>query len=71
MLDADDVWLPHKLEEQVSILDSHREAGMLYGNSLYWSSWTGRPEDKERDYMPKLRVPPNSLMPPQPSFRSS
>src|SRR3712207_4093497 len=30
-LDADDVWLPHKLQQQVEILNSHPEAGMVYG----------------------------------------
>jgi glycosyltransferase involved in cell wall biosynthesis len=47
-LDADDVWLPHKLREQVSILDAHPDVGMLYGETLYWYSWRqdrGRPRD--------------------------
>src|SRR5205085_967833 len=30
-LDADDVWLPHKLERQVAILNSQPEAAMVYG----------------------------------------
>src|SRR5215207_10509527 len=47
-LDADDVWLPHKLQQQVQILNSHPEAGMVYGTWQYWYSWTGRPEDIQR-----------------------
>lgn len=39
-LDADDVWFPNKLEEQVPILESHPEAAMLYGRTQYWFSWT-------------------------------
>ena len=39
-LDADDVWLPHKLEQQVPLLESHPEAVMLYGRTQYWFSWT-------------------------------
>lgn len=39
-LDADDVWLPHKLEQQVSILESHPEAAMLYGRTQFWFSWS-------------------------------
>ncbi|WP_416672255.1 glycosyltransferase family 2 protein [Egbenema bharatensis] len=39
-LDADDVWLPQKLEQQVAILDRHPEAAMLYGRTQYWFSWT-------------------------------
>ncbi|MHC5074529.1 MAG: glycosyltransferase family 2 protein, partial [Planctomycetota bacterium] len=40
-LDADDIWLPYKLEQQIPILVSHAQAGMLYGSSYYWYSWTG------------------------------
>ena len=48
-LDADDVYLPNKLQEQIPLLDAHPEAGMLYGSTEYWYSWTGRVEDRERD----------------------
>lgn len=56
ILDADDVWLPHKLELQVSILDSHPEVGMVYGSTQYWSSWTGKPEDSAKDFVPPHAV---------------
>ena len=39
-LDADDVWLPHKLERQVAILNAHPEAGMVYGSPQLWHGWT-------------------------------
>lgn len=55
-LDADDVWLPEKLAHQVGLMNDHPEAGMVYGNTLYWHSWTGRPEDQNRDYHPGLGV---------------
>lgn len=64
LLDADDLWLPHKLEQQVAILDSQPEAAMLYGNTKYWYSWTGKPEDSRRDTQPRLGVPPNALIHP-------
>jgi glycosyltransferase involved in cell wall biosynthesis len=38
LLDADDVWLPYKLERQVAILDSQPEASMVYGSTQYWYS---------------------------------
>lgn len=57
LLDADDVWLPDKLQEQVPLLESHPDVGMLYGNSLFWHSWTGHPADVTRDYEPRLGVP--------------
>jgi glycosyltransferase involved in cell wall biosynthesis len=59
-LDADDVWLPEKLEQQVAIMDSHPEAVMLYGQTHYWYSWTGDPEDAERDLIIEPGIQPNS-----------
>ena len=55
LLDADDVWLPHKLDEQSHLLDSHPEVAMVYGSSKYWCSWTGKPEDRAKDFL----QPPN------------
>ena len=60
-LDADDVWLPQKLERQVSPMRANPRAGMIYGDSLYWYGWTGRAEDAARDYLPPLRVEPDTL----------
>src|SRR5215212_8464823 len=64
LLDSDDVWLEHKLEEQVGILASHPEAGMVYGQSQYWHSWTRKPEDAHRDQVPKLGVQFDTLFEP-------
>ena len=61
-LDADDYWLPNKLAVQTTILDSHPEAGMLFGSTKYWFSWTGRPEDSHRDYVPSLRFRTQTLV---------
>jgi glycosyltransferase involved in cell wall biosynthesis len=63
-LDADDVWLPNALEEQVATLEAHPEAAMLYGPIQWWYSWSGRPEDRERDYIEKLGVPPDTVIQP-------
>lgn len=41
-LDADDVWLPEKLREQIAVLDANRQAQMVYGRTLIWHSWRGR-----------------------------
>ena len=49
-LDADDVYLPNKLEEQVPILDAHPEVGVMYAATEYWYSWTGNPDDAGRDW---------------------
>jgi glycosyltransferase involved in cell wall biosynthesis len=61
-LDADDVWLPRKLQQQVAILESHPEAGTVYGRGLWWYGWTGNPEDAKRDFMQDLGVQPDSLI---------
>jgi len=38
-LDADDVWLPEKLERQVPILESQPQVAMVYGPTEYWHNW--------------------------------
>lgn len=63
-LDADDVWLPEKLERQVALLTEHPEATIVYGATLLWYSWTGREEDRDRDRLRPLGVAPNTLVPP-------
>jgi glycosyltransferase involved in cell wall biosynthesis len=45
LLDADDVWLPRKLADQVAALASRPDAGMVYGSALYWHSWAGAKAD--------------------------
>jgi glycosyltransferase involved in cell wall biosynthesis/SAM-dependent methyltransferase len=68
-LDADDVWLPHKLERQVALLEAYPQAAMVYGATQYWYSWTGEPQDHQRDYIPALGIEtervfePPSLLP--------
>jgi glycosyltransferase involved in cell wall biosynthesis len=66
-LDADDVYLPLKLERQVPLLDEHPEAAMVYGATSYWYSWTGEPADVQRDAKHKPRllgVQPDTLVNP-------
>jgi glycosyltransferase involved in cell wall biosynthesis len=40
-IDADDVWTPEKLREQLAIMDAHPELGMVCGAVRYWYSWNG------------------------------
>ena len=63
-LDADDVYLPGKLDHQVSLLEGHPRAAMVYGATLHWRSWTGHPADRDRDQLRKLGVPPDALVEP-------
>lgn len=64
LLDADDVWLPHKLEEQVALMDAHPGAGMLYGNTLYWHSWSGEGAESSSDYLPDLGITDGQVVAP-------
>ena len=64
LLDADDVWLPEKLERQVAILEAHPEVALLFGAPLYWFGWTGRSEDRERDYVIDLKLPTEKVYDP-------
>ena len=61
-LDADDVFLPEKLEKQVNILQNKPEAIMVYGPTLYWYSWSV--ETKARDKLARIGFKPNVLIPP-------
>jgi glycosyltransferase involved in cell wall biosynthesis len=63
-LDADDIWLPNKLQEQIAILNAYPAAAMLYGQTLYWHSWTGKPEDMGRDHIPQNGFETETLVAP-------
>lgn len=63
-IDADDVWYSQKLEQQVAAMAAHPEAAMVYGPPLWWLSWTGGPEDEERNKVLKLGIPLDNLMQP-------
>ena len=54
-LDADDVWLPTKLAEQVAVLDAEPSTGMVYGRTLIWHSWERG--SARADYFYDLGVP--------------
>lgn len=63
-LDADDVWLPEKLTEQLRDLEACPEAAMVYGPGQYWYSWTGDPADGARDFIQDLGVQVEGLFQP-------
>lgn len=49
-LDADDIWLPNKLLDQVSILEADPTLGMVYGRTTIWYSWQGHPSSDDFHY---------------------
>ncbi|NMG11518.1 glycosyltransferase family 2 protein [Brasilonema sp. UFV-L1] len=63
-LDADDIWLPQKLERQISILIAQPEIGMVCGPTLMWFSWTGKPDDFQRNWKREIGVQLDTLMKP-------
>ena len=52
-LDADDVWLPTKLETQLALLDSNPDAGLLFANYFIWDGQ----KDVELGYRKRERFP--------------
>jgi glycosyltransferase involved in cell wall biosynthesis len=67
-LDADDVFLPRKLESQMQLLEQNPQAVMVYGATEYWHSWD--PQQQARsgkgDRRGRLGVAPGRLYsPPQ------
>jgi glycosyltransferase involved in cell wall biosynthesis len=40
-IDADDVWAPTKLADQIAIMDARPGLGMVCGAARYWRSWNG------------------------------
>jgi len=61
-LDADDVWLPHKLESQVKILEKYPEAALVFGPWQSWYSW--RDDGEHTDWIQNLHVASNRLVHP-------
>lgn len=55
-LDADDVFLPHKLAHQAELLERHPQVVMVYGTTEYWSSWDTTEAPAARDRRGKLGV---------------
>lgn len=63
-LDADDIWLPGKLEQQVAVLESQPEVALVCNPAQWWYSWTGNPAEMQRDFVQKLGVQLNTLVQP-------
>jgi len=64
LIDADDLWLPNKLEQQIYISNENMEAALIYGAPKYWYSWTENKEDLEKDTIPDLTIPTDTVYDP-------
>ena len=58
LLDADDVWLPEKLEQQTTIFKRHPEVAMVAEASLYWFSWEAV---QKQDILIPVGAPPDKV----------
>ena len=66
-LDADDVFLARKIEEQVEAMESHPKAALSYGGLVRWHSWNtegGKVDKVERRPVtdPTLLTPPDLVL---------
>ena len=57
-LDADDVWLPYRLEHQLALLRAHPEIAMVYGQAERWWDFDREFHERKlrngRNYIPTL-----------------
>lgn len=66
-LDADDVWLAGKLEEQLACFEAAPRAGLVYGRTAMWYGWN--PASTVPDFYYPLGVAPNRLYEPPRLFK--
>ncbi|MDT7041524.1 glycosyltransferase family 2 protein [Candidatus Nitronereus thalassa] len=62
-LDADDVWVPQKLAEQVAIFQSHPGVNFVYGPGQWWYSWDHQSQIPQSDVIQDLHCSLNSIIP--------
>jgi glycosyltransferase involved in cell wall biosynthesis len=59
VIDADDVWAPQKLADQVRLMEAMPEVGMVCGTVNYWSSWRGGQDElRPTAFVINAAVPP-------------
>ncbi|MFQ6538459.1 MULTISPECIES: glycosyltransferase family 2 protein [Aphanothece] len=58
-LDADDVWLPDKITEQVLLIEANPGVAMIYGRTQIWHSWN--PLNNTKDFFYPLGVKPDCI----------
>jgi glycosyltransferase involved in cell wall biosynthesis len=66
LLDADDVWFPQRLEQQVAAFAAHPEIALVYGNRLYWWKWDA--SSAEEDSVSSHGIPADRVIEPPDLF---
>lgn len=63
-LDADDVWLPGKLKEQVALMQAHPAVALMFGKTIYWREWDHHRKGKKADSVPWINIRRPAEFPP-------
>ena len=63
-IDADDVFLPDKLENDVALLDAHPRAAVAVSPNLRWFSWDESERGRSMDEVQDLRIPLEQIVEP-------
>lgn len=68
LLDADDVYLPHHLEQHVALLDGRPDVDFVFGNTKFWYSWGDAPSPESNrirtlGFRPGTTVKPQEAVP--------
>jgi len=61
LLDADDMWFPEKLADQIAIMNAHAEVAMTWGCSLYWHQAGPDVTSVRSDFVQQAGVEVNSV----------
>jgi glycosyltransferase involved in cell wall biosynthesis len=64
LIDADDVWLPRKLEEQLALLRATPDATFLVAPARWWYGWTGKLADRKQDFVQDFHLPAGAIAAP-------
>lgn len=67
-VDADDIWLPRRLEVHVAVLDAHADVSMTMAPTLLWSTWDKTARSRWRmpliDFPTELGLPVGKVLEP-------
>jgi glycosyltransferase involved in cell wall biosynthesis/uncharacterized protein (DUF1330 family) len=63
-LDADDIWMPQKLAEQVTLMHANPAVSLVCGRTLWWYDWGNQSQSSPRDFVQKLSTPLNTTVSP-------
>jgi glycosyltransferase involved in cell wall biosynthesis len=68
-LDADDIWLPRRLEAHVAILAREPDVAVVMGPTLWWRSWMGAARSPRKpwlttDTVGEIGLPLHQIIPP-------